>query len=595
MNLHVNFHSLFVKFCAACLTLAIALPVGSYGMNGQAWAASLAPATTYTVNTTLDTPDVDPSNGVCADANGRCSLRAAIMDANFTAALDTILLPAGVYLLTRPGIDDNALVGDLDITHDLTIQGAGSAAAIVDGNGAVTGDRVFQILNTALNVTLSGMTIRNGLASTSTTTGGGILMEGAGHLQLSDVVLDSNRALNGGGLYASLPTQGGSIDMQHVVLHANKALASGVGAGGGMFASLLSSTSTITVQDSQVYSNTADGTGGGFFVDGTDLAQWSIERSQIYSNTAAAGGAIGNSLPLTLSDSSLHNNRVSFDGGAIETFSPMNITRTTMDANTAHRFGGGILDLSTGGNFTQGFITIQQSTISNNSAKSGGGIYHDGNLNANNLLVLDNSTVSGNSVFLPTGLTGRTDGGGLYIYGGQTKLFYTTVANNRINERFPFPQPGIGAGLFITATAVFTAEASLIGDNLRGNGITPFVEDDCFSTGTTGELSLNLIENASTCFVTGGQFGNIEGVDPVLGPLQFNGGPTQTQPLLPGSPAIDVIPTFSSFCPAGVLTDQRGGLRAGGPHRGGPACDLGAYEFDAFFNVFMPFLRRGAG
>ena len=83
----------------------------------------------------------------------------------------------------------------------------------------------------------------------------------------------------------------------------------------------------VDVQDSQVYSNTADGTGGGFFVQGTDLAHWSIERSEIYSNTAASGGGIGNFLPLALSDSHLHDNHVTFDGGGIEAFSPLAITR----------------------------------------------------------------------------------------------------------------------------------------------------------------------------------------------------------------------------------------------------------------------------
>src|SRR5205823_4386816 len=114
-----------------------------------------------TVNSTDDSPDADPADGICATATGACTLRAAIMQANFATGAQTITLPSGVYTLTRAGYDDNALVGDLDIKHDLTIQGAGSGATIVDGNGAVTGDRVFQILNTAQNVALSGITIRN--------------------------------------------------------------------------------------------------------------------------------------------------------------------------------------------------------------------------------------------------------------------------------------------------------------------------------------------------------------------------------------------------------------------------------------------------
>ncbi len=574
MNLHVNFHSLFVKFCAACLTLAIALPVGSYGMNNPAWAASLAPATTYTVNTTLDTPDADPSNGVCADANGRCSLRAAIMDANFTAALDTILLPAGVYLLTRPGIDDNALVGDLDITNDLTIQGAGSAAALVDGNGAVTGDRVFQVLSTALNVTLSGMAIRNGSALTVNPLppigGGGIYMDSAGSLALSDVILENNQGGIGGGIFAHLENLGGALAMDRVIVRNNKAPSSPPTAdGGGVRVLFSSSLSSFSMTDSQVYSNQADGVGGGLsFVNNvgpTGPVQASLERTQVYSNTAESGGGIYNTMPTTLSDSWLHHNKVTDQGGGIYTLATINIIRSTLEAN---------------------------------SARYGGGLYNTGGVFPNSIAVVTNSTLSGNIAFLPGGQTGSTLGGGLYSNHAETQLIYSTVANNRVEPLFPLSGTAIGSGLYITNTSMLTIDASIIANNFRSNGILrPPLPDDCWSSSldTTGTFSYVLFGTLANCSINGASFEVTSGLDPKLGPVNFNGGPTQTQPLLPGSPAIDVIPTFSSFCPAGVLTDQRGGLRAGGPHRGGPACDLGAYEFDAFFNLFMPFLRRGAG
>lgn len=596
MNLQLlNIRTLFSRFCAACLAVAIALPGNQYGLWSPASVARLAPENTYTVNTTLDTPDVQPANGICADPSGKCSLRAAIMAANLVKSADTIILPAGVYQLTRAGRDDGAVVGDLDILDDLTIQGAGSGVTIVDGNGAVTGDRVLQILSTAQNVTLSGMTIRNGISISSTIGtigGGGILMEGAGNLHLSDVKIDSNLALNGGGLYANLTSQGGTVEMSHVVVHANKVSGTGLGAGGGLYVYMPANTSTFTVLDSQVYSNTTDGTGGAFYVAGSSSARWSIERSEIYSNTAQSGGAIGNSLPLTISDSRLHHNKATYDGGAIEAFSPYTITRSTIDANTANRFGGGIFNLSDYSVPLGKFATISQSTVSNNSAHFGGGIYHDGFIAPNGLLTLDNSTVSGNVVYLPGGQTGSMYGGGLYVYHGQVKLFYATIANNRVQERFSFPPVnGIGGGLYITATAVLTAEASIIANNLRGNGITISTEDDCFSHGTTGTLSYDLILTTTNCFVTGGQFGLIVGQDPLLDPLQNNGGLTKTQALFTGSPAIDAIPV-NSFCVAGVTTDQRGGTRAGGLHRGGSACDIGPYEFDAFFLGYLPQVRK---
>src|SRR5438309_2465934 len=130
---------------------------------------------TYVVNSTADEPDADPADGVCSTASGDCTLRAAIMQGNFATGPNTIMVPSGVYMITRVGYDDDALVGDLDIKHDLTIQGAGSGTTIIDGNGSATHDRVFHVLSTVQNVTLSGMTIRNGesLAINGGVIGGG--------------------------------------------------------------------------------------------------------------------------------------------------------------------------------------------------------------------------------------------------------------------------------------------------------------------------------------------------------------------------------------------------------------------------------------
>jgi CSLREA domain-containing protein len=582
MNKLLRNTKIFLKFLISVLIL----PGVLNGFVQPALAASPAAGQTYVVNSTLDTPNADPAAGICTDAQGRCTLRAAIMEANFVKGSNTIILPSGIYLLTRPGYDNGALVGDLDVAGDLTIQGAGSGVTIVDGNGTVTGDRVFKVLSTAQNVTLSGMTIRNGQSITSTVGtigGGGLYMEGAGHLILSDVILEGNSAINGGAIYANLSTQGGSVDLSHVIMRSNTVSAGGVGAGGGMFATLLSSGSEVSVLGSQVYSNTVDGTGGGFYIQGTDLAHWRIESSEIYSNKAASGGGIGNLLPLTLVDSRLYDNHANFDGGAIEAFSPLAITRSTLSTNTAGRYGGGIFDLATGtGTIYNDFANIEQSTLNGNYAKDGGGIYHDGFINYNSILTLTNSTLSGNVV--------SRYGGGLNIYNGQAQLFNTTVASNSVRLSFPIPGPGIGAGLYITATSVLTAEDSLIANNIRGNGIIPGVADDCYSSGTTGMLGYDLIRSTTNCFVSGPQIGIISGQDPLLGPLQYNGGSTQTHALLPGSPAIDAGAQTGCMGAGGVplTTDQRGY-----PRPIGPACDISAFEYDPNSStIYISFLQK---
>src|SRR5947209_3154871 len=74
-----------------------------------------APAT-FTVNTTLDTIDASPGNGVAADSAGRTSLRAAVMEANALPGADVIVIPAalGTCKLTIAGSVENAArTGDL--------------------------------------------------------------------------------------------------------------------------------------------------------------------------------------------------------------------------------------------------------------------------------------------------------------------------------------------------------------------------------------------------------------------------------------------------------------------------------------------------
>ena len=551
-------------------------------------AGSSAPAasTTYVVNSTLDEPNPDTSLHQCVSfPSGKCTLRAAIQQANTDIGPDTIIIPAGTYILTRPGYDNAALIGDLDIVHSMTVQGAGSGKTIVNGNGAVTHDRVFKILASATQITMAGLTIRNGQSLSSTVGtigGGGLYLEGQGDLQLHDVNIEGNIALNGGGLFANFSSQGGSLEMDHVIVSTNVVTASGVGAGGGVFATLLSGLSQVVIQDSQIYSNTADGTGGGLFVSGTDLAHWSVQRSDIYSNTAASGGGIGNFTPLTLSDSNLHDNHASYDGGAIEAFSPLVILRTTLNANSANRFGGGIFDLPTGSSaLYNDFAQIEQSTLSGNSAQAGGGIYHDGYINYPSILTVINSTLSGNGVYHHAGSTSEADGGGLYVYSGQAQLLNATIADNQVYVGFPHPSPGIGGGLYITASSTFTAENSLIAKNVRGNGIIVPTPDDCYSYGNFGELGFNLIGTITNCYITGPQVGNIIGQDPLLGLLQNNGGSTMTQAPLAGSPAIDQGEDVT--CPP---IDQRGFRRPIGPY-----CDIGAVEYSPYA-IDLPLVLR---
>jgi CSLREA domain-containing protein len=98
----------FVLLRTAWLVLLAAV-ISLLGTGGRP-ATVLAAGNTYTVNSTADLSDADLGDGLCLTSSGNCTLRAAIMQANYTAGADTIILPAGTYQLTRAGDDDLAVL-----------------------------------------------------------------------------------------------------------------------------------------------------------------------------------------------------------------------------------------------------------------------------------------------------------------------------------------------------------------------------------------------------------------------------------------------------------------------------------------------------
>ncbi|MBI3941851.1 MAG: SBBP repeat-containing protein [Chloroflexi bacterium] len=150
----------------------------------------------FTVTRTSDSIDAAPGDNLCADASGDCTLRAAIMEANSVPGADTITLPAGIYTLAIPGTGENAAAtGDLDITDDLTLTGAGADSTFIDGSGL---DRVVDIFAPA-QVAFTGVTIRHGKLQTYINNGGGILNNGV--LTLNQMALRENEGYEGGGIY----------------------------------------------------------------------------------------------------------------------------------------------------------------------------------------------------------------------------------------------------------------------------------------------------------------------------------------------------------------------------------------------------------
>jgi hypothetical protein len=124
----------------------------------------------FAVDGTADSVDANPGDGVCADSLGRCTPRAAMMEANALSGTDLITFPAGTYTLTLTGSEeDAAATGDLDVLDDLTINGTRQASTTIDAAGL---DRVFQVLGgTDISLSMSDLTI---------TGGGGPIINGGG-------------------------------------------------------------------------------------------------------------------------------------------------------------------------------------------------------------------------------------------------------------------------------------------------------------------------------------------------------------------------------------------------------------------------------
>jgi uncharacterized repeat protein (TIGR01451 family)/CSLREA domain-containing protein len=252
--------------------------------------AAAAQAQNFTVNSTLDAVDAVPGDGACADAAGNCTLRAAIQEANALSGADTVTLPAGVFQLTLSGAGEEATAtGDLDITDNLSISGAGAATTTIDG-GAL--DRVFDIAPTgaSIAVTFNGLTIRNGTAAGAA---GGAIRVNLGSFTLNDSSISDNRADTNGAAILNV----GTLSINRSTLSANVAS----GSGGGLY-----NAGTATLTNTTLSGNSATSLGGGVY--NAALATATVLHATLAFNGAATGGGIDNAGTATLTGTLLSAN-----------------------------------------------------------------------------------------------------------------------------------------------------------------------------------------------------------------------------------------------------------------------------------------------
>ncbi|MCK6579985.1 MAG: hypothetical protein L6Q98_17985 [Anaerolineae bacterium] len=257
--------------------------------------------------------------------------------------------------------------------------------------------------------------------------------------------------------------------------------------------------------------------GEGILINGTDT-------TTIFQ---VAGSAVVIMNDVTLADG------IGGNGGALFNSGTLTLNNSTVSGNSALDGGGGIY------NSASGTLTLNNSTIGGNSAFVGGGISNSGTV------TLNNSTISGNSAFV--------GGGGLSNY-GTLVLNNSTVADNSATN--------FGGGVRAAGTQII--RNSIIANNASGTS------DDCGQLGiVTIDVDNSLVEDGG-CGVINGVDGNKTG-DPALGAL--TGSPAY-YPLLPGSIAINA--GSNALIPPGMTTDQ-----VGRPRILNTTVDMGSYEYAA--------------
>jgi CSLREA domain-containing protein len=418
-------------------------------------------ATTFPVTKTGDTND-----GVC-DAD--CSLREAVEAANTNPGADDVPVPAGNYLLT---------LGQLTVTDDVSIAGAGQTNTIIDGNAS---DRVFA---TSGVVEISGVTIQNGYAY-----GGG----GGGIRSTGDLVLTNSMVSENTSLY---PGPGGAP----------------FGDGGGIH-----SFGALSITNSTVNGNTAGGNGGGILSIANPTT---LTNSTVSDNTAdnGSGGIAGSYMILT--DSTVSGNSGSRAGGISCT--SVTLTDSTVSGNSGGRVGG----------ISCTSVTLTDSTVSGNSGSNAGGI-------SCTSVMLTNSTVSGNSATIVCGgilgssvtltnstVSGNTNTGYYYYAGGGIWGSSVTLTNSTVSGNTAYRAGGIFADRYATVTLTNTILA-------HNDGL---YNCEAVTDGGFDSWGYNLTDDTSCAFT---EPSDLVVADAMLSPLQGNGGPTETHDLLPGSPAID--------------------------------------------------------
>jgi CSLREA domain-containing protein len=319
----------------------------------------------------------------------------------------------------------------------------------------------------------------------------------------------------------------------------------------------------LAISASTFTGNAVSGSGGAVYGD----SGVTIENSVFSDNGASVGGAVYGGGAVTVSNSTFSHNH-GFSGGAIAGNGPLAISDSTFDQNDADE-GGAVRH----GHST---VSISGSTFSGNTATSkGGAAFFNYGVNE-----ISNSTISGN--------TAGNEGGGIFSYsyypGDQLTIGSSTITGNTATDTY-----GYGGGInarqgtgdyYGCCAGVPVIQNSIVMGNSAFGGADLFIDDAGYlGPAQTSFSAFGVVEpdGAITDTVPGS---DLFGIDPQLGPLQDNGGPTATRRPAAGSPVLDRGNSH------GLTLDQRGSVRPFdlteiAAATGGDDADIGAVELTA--------------
>jgi predicted outer membrane repeat protein len=451
-------------------------------------------------------------------------------------------------------------------------------------------DNSYHVVMGADGALLDGFTITGGNSNEESEFNGGGVVNLNSSPTFANVILRSNSALQGGGMYNALDS---NPILTGVTFSGN---AADYGGGGGMFNYASNPTLTdVTFERNTAYYN--DGNGGLYQGHGGGIMNFlsspTLTDVRFNGNAADYGGGMINdyfSSPV-LNNVTFNNNLAAYNGGGMyNATSEPTLTNVTFSGNSAHWACGG------GMHNTQSKPTLTKVIFKGNSANCGGGMYNtssdpilvdilfDGNTakngggmhNASGAPSLLNVTFLGNSAI---------QGGGIYDqYDDHSRLQNVTFSGN---------SAWYGAGMLTSYASPTLINVTFSGNlaSVSGGGMYndsgshPQAGNTIFwGNAAPGGSQIANVNGASAALsnsvVQGGYADgtNIISTDPLLGAPGYFGGFSPTIPFDAHSSALDM--GNDDICPA---ADQRGVDRPQGAH-----CDIGAYEFRAGLFIDVP-------